>query len=97
MLAGFVAVAILSGLHNDLWALLHPISANGGAAHSLWAPAWLPKVEFPWRIAFGTVVTSAVALLFRTPESQLETAAAHLVKMREKDSIAKPPQEGATL
>lgn len=97
MLAGFVAVAVLSGLHNDLWALLHPISATGGASHSLWAPAWLPKVEFPWRIAFGTVVTSAVALLFRTPESQLETAAAHLVKMREKDSRAKPPEEGATL
>ncbi len=87
MLAGFIAVALLSGLHNDLWALLHPVSASGGAAPALWAPAWLPKVEFPWRIAFGTVVTSAVALLFRTPESQLESAAAHLAKMRERDRL----------
>ena len=78
MLAGFVAVALLSGLHNDLWALLHPVAATGGTPPLLWAPDWLPKIEFPWRIAFGTVVTAAVAVLFRTPESQLAIARAHL-------------------
>ena len=80
MLAGFLAVALLSGLHNDVWALLHP---SPGASHplpALWAPAWLPRCEFPWRIAIGTVVTFCVALGFRTPEAQLAAAAAHLRK-----------------
>ena len=85
MAAGFVAVAILSGLHNDLWALLHPASANGAPPPSLWAPAWLPKVEFPWRIFFGTTVTAAVALLFQTPDSQLAVAEAHLQAMRARE------------
>lgn len=83
--AGFIAVAILSGLHNDLWALLHPVSALGEPHPSLWAPAWLPKVEFPWRIFFGTTVTAAVALLFRTPDSQLAVAEAHLQAMRARE------------
>ena len=74
MICGFVVVAILSGLHNDIWALLHP--ANPDAA--LWKPAWLPRVEFPWRIAFGTVVTFAVAMCFRTPDGQVRTAANHV-------------------
>lgn len=89
MLAGFVAVALFSGLHNDLWALLHPSLDPGTAPPTLWAPSWLPRCEFPWRIAIGTVVTSAVALCFRTPESQLATAAAHLA---EAEHFNAPPQ-----
>lgn len=78
MLAGFVAVSLLSGLHNDLWALLHPTHAGSPAA-ILWSPDWLPRVEFPWRIAIGTVVTFTAALLFETPDAQLEAARKHLV------------------
>ena len=33
----------------------------------LWKPEWLPAIEFPWRITFGTIVTFAVAICFRTP------------------------------
>jgi SSS family transporter len=70
MLCGFLVVALLSGLHNDVWALLHP-----NIPHAvLWKPAWLPTIEFPWRIAFGSVVTFAVALCFRTPAGQIESA-----------------------
>jgi SSS family transporter len=73
MVCGFLVVAVLSGLHNDLWTLLHPPAA--GEAHAvLWAPAWLPRIEFPWRIAFGAVVTFAVAVCFKTPESQVRAA-----------------------
>ncbi len=77
MLCGFIVVAILSGLHNDIWALLHP-PAPGQHPPVLWAPAWLPHIEFVWRVAFGTVVTAAIALCFRTPESQLKVAQDHL-------------------
>ena len=70
MLCGFLVVALLSGLHNDIWALLHPLTPHA----VLWKPAWLPTIEFPWRIAFGTVVTFFVALCFRTPASQIASA-----------------------
>ncbi len=66
MIAGIVAVAILTGLPNDL-ALIW-----GGQVYR--QPGWLPVIEFPWRIMFGTLVTSAVAMCFRTPPHQLAAA-----------------------
>ena len=60
MAAGVVAVAILSDLPNDLWRM----AASCALYHN---PAWLPRIEFPWRIMAGTLVTVAVALCFKTP------------------------------
>ena len=77
MICGFLVVAVLSGLHNDLWTLLHPI-VPGSVHPALWAPAWLPRIEFPWRIAFGAVVTFAMAVCFRTPEPQVSAAKEHV-------------------
>jgi len=77
MACGFIVVAILSGLHNDLWALLHP-PVEGMASPKLWAPAWLPTIEFPWRVAFGAVVTFGIAICFPTPEAQVEAAEKHV-------------------
>jgi solute:Na+ symporter, SSS family len=77
MICGFLVVAVLSGLHNDLWTLLHP-TAPGSVHPALWAPAWLPRIEFPWRIAFGAVVTFAMAVCFRTPEPQVFAAKEHV-------------------
>ena len=51
MVVGFVCVLFFSGLPRGL-------GVN-------WA--WLPVVEFPWRILFGTVPTFLVAICFRTP------------------------------
>jgi SSS family solute:Na+ symporter len=73
MVCGFLVVALLSGLHNDLWTLIHP-PVSGEAHPVLWAPAWLPKIEFPWRIAFGAIVTFAIAVCFKTPESRVLAA-----------------------
>ncbi len=81
MVCGFVVVAILSGLHNDIWALLHP-NLHGGKPAVLWAPHWLPRIEFPWRIFFGAVVTFSVAVIFRTPERQLQVAADHMSRRK---------------
>ncbi len=55
--AGFLAVAYLSGLDQGLAGLV------GGSGFP--RPEWMPVVEFPWRIFFGTVVTFAVAVSFR--------------------------------
>jgi Na+/proline symporter len=58
MIIGFVVVAILSGLPNKLAALF------GSTAYR--QPDWLPVMEFPWWIFFGTVVTFSIAILFKT-------------------------------
>jgi solute:Na+ symporter, SSS family len=61
MVAGILAVAYLSNLPNDVWKMFstEPLYKNF---------AWLPVIEFPWRIMFGTLVTVAIALCFRTPQ-----------------------------
>ena len=60
MLAGFIVVAYLSGLDIDILKLFN--------TKSTWKHAdWVPVIEFPWRIMFGTVVTFSIAVLFRTP------------------------------
>jgi len=56
MIVGFIVVAILSGLPNNIAGLF------GTTAYS--QPRWLPVMEFPWWICFGTIVTFFVAILF---------------------------------
>jgi SSS family solute:Na+ symporter len=59
MIAGFIVVAYLSGLDKDVMNLF---GANG-----IHRPEWMPIIEFPWRIMFGTITTFAIAMMFRTP------------------------------
>jgi solute:Na+ symporter, SSS family len=59
MASGFVVVAYLSGLDRDVMGLF---GKNG-----LSRPGWMPIIEFPWRIMFGTLTTFSVAMLFPTP------------------------------
>jgi len=58
MIIGFIVVAILSGLPNGI------ASIFGAKLYT--QPSWLPLMEFPWWICFGTIVTFFVAILFRT-------------------------------
>ena len=62
MLAGFLVVAFLSGLDADVAGLF--------GAKGLPRAAWIPVIEFPWRIMFGTITTFSIALLFRTNQRQ---------------------------
>jgi solute:Na+ symporter, SSS family len=62
MITGFVVVTILSDLLNTIARLF------GKVAYV--KPAWLPTMEFPWWICFGTIVTFVVAVLFRTKPKQ---------------------------
>jgi SSS family solute:Na+ symporter len=79
MIAGFIGVAILSGLPWDLFNAVRGQSYNIShpvvqLVQSGWAilnqgylapPAWLVQIEFPWRVMFGTIITYAVAWCFR--------------------------------
>ena len=62
MIVGFIVVAILSGLPNNIAGLF------GATAYP--QPSWLPVMEFPWWICFGTIVTFSVAILFRTKNDE---------------------------
>ena len=72
MVGGFAVVAVLSNLPNDL--------ARLGGAQLYTPPDWLPIIEFPWRIMFGTLVTFGIAVCFRTPHEQVVSA---------RDAVAK--------
>lgn len=63
MITGFIVVAILSGLPN------HVARIFGTVAYE--QPSWLPVMEFPWWIFFGTLFTFAVAASFKTSHQQL--------------------------
>ena len=60
MIAGFLVVAVLSGLPNDLARFF-----NGARCYP--QPEWLPLISFPWRVFFGAVTTFGVATAFKTP------------------------------
>jgi SSS family solute:Na+ symporter len=62
MIVGFTVVTIISDLPNKI-ALLF-----GATAYA--KPPWLPTMEFPWWICFGTIVTFFVAILFRSQPHQ---------------------------
>jgi MFS family permease len=64
MLAGFLAVMYLSGLDADVAGLF---KCNG-----LPRPEWMPVIEFPWRVFFGTLVTFSISLCFRTGDASAE-------------------------
>jgi SSS family solute:Na+ symporter len=67
MITGFVAVAILSGLPNELGHIV--------GIEFYTQPKWLPVIEFPWRVMFGTIVTFLIAVCFRTPGPETLTQA----------------------
>jgi Na+/proline symporter len=66
MIVGFIVVMILSGLPNNIAGVF------GGKLYT--QPGWLPVMEFPWWIFFGTVVTFLVAILFPTEYSHSKPA-----------------------
>ena len=68
MIMGFIVVAILSGLPNNI--------AKMFGAQLYTQPDWLPVMEFPWWICFGTIVTFCVAVLFRTGHEHSPPASA---------------------
>lgn len=63
MMAGFIAVALLSNLPNEL----HHMITGNALYHN---PDWFPIIEFPWRIMFGTIVTAGISLCFRRKDER---------------------------
>lgn len=65
MAAGFLAVAFLTNLPNQVWDMI--------AGRDLYQnPDWLPNIAFTWRIMAGSLITVAVALCFPTRSAPRE-------------------------
>src|SRR5947209_1324438 len=81
MIVGITSVLILCKVALpafDVGALL-----PGQFKHADWnfgwfMPDWWPKIAWPWFVCVGCLVTVAISILFRTPESQIATAGAHV-------------------
>ena len=66
MLAGFLFVAVISNLPNDI--------AKIFGTQLYVPPKWLPIMEFPWWICCGTIVTFLVAVSFRAEREHFPPA-----------------------
>jgi hypothetical protein len=66
MTAGFLFVAVVS----NLFGLGDIFNHLLGGYFTNPADGKVIAIEFPWRILFGTVVTAAIALCFRTRDSE---------------------------
>jgi len=69
MITGFIVVAILSGLPNAVARIVTAAPATSFPLYS--QPDWLPVMEFPWWICFGTIVTFGIAILFKTDHDRV--------------------------
>jgi SSS family solute:Na+ symporter len=67
MIVGFTVVAVISNLFNAIAGIF------GRVAYT--KPDWLPAVEFPWWICFGTIVTFFLAICFRSEHAHVRPRA----------------------
>ena len=47
-------------------------------AFGYFMPEWWPAISWPWFVFVGCVVTLGISVLFRTPQSQMDAAKAHV-------------------
>jgi Na+/proline symporter len=89
MLLGAAAVLILCKIELPLFGMT--IKFGG------FMPDWWPKIAWSWYVFVGCIVTFAFCVLFRTPQSQIAAAEAHVGSARipEKqlsdDGLTSPP------
>ena len=81
MIVGIMSVLVLCKVTMpafDVFALLHGRFAAAEWNFGWFMPDWWPKISWPWFVFVGTAVTLSIAVLFRTPASQIAAAEAHV-------------------
>ena len=81
MIVGIMSVLVLCKVTMpafDILALLHGKLVAAQWNFGWFMPDWWPKISWPWFVFVGTVVTLSIAVLFRTPASQIAAAEAHV-------------------
>ena len=77
MIVGIMSVLVLCKVTIpafDILALLHGKLVAAQWNFGWFMPDWWPKISWPWFVFVGTVVTLSIAVLFRTPASQVAAA-----------------------
>jgi Na+/proline symporter len=83
MVLGIASVLVLCKVSIpafDLGALIHGRLAAAPWNFGWLMPDWWPNIAWPWFVFVGCTVTLAVAVLFKTPASQIAAAEAHVAK-----------------
>lgn len=88
---GIISVLVLArieipGIPGGSWILDRAVRhADGSLEHvtgylnfGWFLPDWWPKFAWPWYICIGCIVTLAIAILFKTPDAQIEAARRHV-------------------
>jgi ABC-type phosphate transport system permease subunit len=81
MIVGIISVLILCKVSMPAFDVLALLKGKLVAAEwnfGWFMPEWCPQISWPWFVFVGSVVTLAIAILFRTPASQIAAAEAHV-------------------
>jgi len=83
MIVGIISVLVLCKVTMPAFDILAML--RGKLVASQWnfgwfMPDWWPKISWPWFVFVGCVVTLSIAVLFRTPASQIAAAEAHVAR-----------------
>ena len=81
MIVGIMSVLVLCKVSMpafDILALLHGKFVAAEWNFGWFMPDWWPKISWPWFVFVGCAVTLSIAVLFRTPASQIAAAEAHV-------------------
>jgi SSS family transporter len=81
MIIGIVAVLILCKVSIPAFSFRalfrgHLVAADWNFGWFM--PEWWPKIAWPWFVFVGCVVTFVIAVLFRTPQTQIAAAQTHV-------------------
>jgi len=81
MIIGITSVLVLCKVSIpafDVVALLHGKFVAASWDFGWFMPEWWPHISWPWFVFVGCTVTLAIAILFRTPPTQIAVAEAHV-------------------
>ena len=81
MIVGIISVLVLCKVTMPAFDVLALMQGKLVAAQwnfGWFMPDWWPKISWPWFVFVGSTVTLAIAILFRTPASQIAAAEEHV-------------------
>src|SRR6266850_180774 len=81
MIIGIMSVLVLCKVSIpafDFLALLHGKFVAASWNFGWFMPEWWPHISWPWFVFVGCTVTLAIAILFRTPATQIAAAETHV-------------------
>jgi SSS family solute:Na+ symporter len=82
MITGIMSVLVLCKVSIPAFDIAALFSGHVVPVHWVFGyfmPEWWPKISWPWFVFVGCVVTLLISVLFRTPQTQVAAARAHIL------------------